>query len=125
MLQENRGKQEKILEEYKILNPDIFINLSSSEGIPVSIMEAMSYGIPCIATNVGGTCEIVNNKNGALLDENPSIETISSQLNHFIYMNKIEYIKYKRNAYLTWYKYFNAEYNYVDFTKKILTLQEL
>ncbi|MFW5852317.1 MAG: glycosyltransferase, partial [Bacteroidota bacterium] len=33
---------------------DIFINVSSSEGIPVSIMEAQSYGIPCIATDVGG-----------------------------------------------------------------------
>ena len=33
----------------------VFLNVSSSEGVPVSIIEAMSFGIPCIATNVGGT----------------------------------------------------------------------
>jgi len=41
---------------YYASNPvDVFINTSSSEGLPVSIMEAMSFGIPVIATNVGGT----------------------------------------------------------------------
>ena len=30
-------------------------------------MEAMSYGIPCIATDVGATSELVNEKNGFLL----------------------------------------------------------
>lgn len=52
---------------YKTETIDLFINLSKSEGIPVSIMEAMSYGIPTIATNVGGTGEIVNNTNGYLI----------------------------------------------------------
>ena len=32
---------------------DLFVNMSLSEGIPVSIMEAISFGIPIIATNVG------------------------------------------------------------------------
>lgn len=46
----------------------LFLNVSSSEGIPVSIMETMSFGIPCIATDVGGTKEVVeNHRNGILL----------------------------------------------------------
>ena len=48
-----------MLDYYKNNIIDIFINLSASEGIPVSIMDAISFGIPCIATNVGGTGEIV------------------------------------------------------------------
>ena len=32
----------------------IFINMSDSEGVPVSIMEALSIGIPVIARAVGG-----------------------------------------------------------------------
>jgi len=45
----------------------IFINVSDSEGVPVSIMEAMSFGIPVIATDVGGSGEIVNEKIGRLI----------------------------------------------------------
>ena len=52
------------VEVYKYYNEhcaDLFINVSSSEGLPVSIMEAISFGIPVIATDVGGTGEIVKN----------------------------------------------------------------
>ncbi|MHC9043394.1 glycosyltransferase [Microbacterium saperdae] len=38
---------------------DAFVNLSSSEGVPVSIMEAIAYGVPVLATDVGGSSEIV------------------------------------------------------------------
>ena len=44
-----------------------FLNVSTTEGVPVSIMEAQSFGIPVIATDVGGTSEIVNEGNGRLL----------------------------------------------------------
>ncbi len=37
---------------------DCFITTSSTEGLPVSILEAMSYGIPIIATDVGGIKEV-------------------------------------------------------------------
>jgi glycosyltransferase involved in cell wall biosynthesis len=58
---------------YSTTYVDSFINVSETEGIPVSIMEALSFGIPCIATNVGGNAEIVNPENGIVLAENPSI----------------------------------------------------
>lgn len=44
---------------------DAFLNVSESEGVPVSIMEAMSFGIPVIATRVGGTPEIVGHGLGS------------------------------------------------------------
>jgi glycosyltransferase involved in cell wall biosynthesis len=47
--------------------PDVFVNLSSSEGIPVTIMEAMSMGTPVVATAAGGTGEIVDSTIGELL----------------------------------------------------------
>lgn len=49
---------------------DLFVNMSLSEGIPVSIMEAISFGIPIIATNVGGNAEIVNDETGVLIPVN-------------------------------------------------------
>src|SRR5699024_5480479 len=49
-----------ILKVYEKLDVDYFINMSDSEGLPVSMMEAMSLGIPVIARNVGGISEIVD-----------------------------------------------------------------
>ena len=51
---------QQIIEFYKTNSVDLFLNVSSREGIPVSIMEALSFGIPVFATNVGGTSERVN-----------------------------------------------------------------
>ena len=61
----------------------MFINVSSTEGIPVSIMEAMSFGIPVIATAVGGTPEIVNNENGYLLSKDPSAKELAEVIQNF------------------------------------------
>jgi phosphatidylinositol alpha-1,6-mannosyltransferase len=47
---------------------DVFVNPSYSEGLPTSIMEAASIGLPIIATDVGGTGEIITDyKTGILI----------------------------------------------------------
>ncbi|MDE0707717.1 MAG: glycosyltransferase, partial [Candidatus Poseidoniales archaeon] len=62
-------------------NPaDVFVNVSSSEGLPVSIMEAFSYGIPAIATAVGGMPEIVTEDCGVLLEPNFGPEELGAIL---------------------------------------------
>lgn len=38
---------------------DIFILTSDTEGMPLTILEAMACGLPCIVTNVGGNAEAV------------------------------------------------------------------
>lgn len=48
-------------------NCNIYILPSYNEGLPISILEAMSYSMPIISTNVGGIPEIVNEKNGILI----------------------------------------------------------
>lgn len=49
---------------YRSGQVDAFVNLSASEGVPVSIMEAIAHGIPVVATDVGGTPEIVGSHLG-------------------------------------------------------------
>ena len=66
---------QELLNKYKLHEVDIVISSSISipdvfEGIPVSLMEAMSYGIPVIATNSGGTNELVNGESGILVKQN-------------------------------------------------------
>jgi glycosyltransferase involved in cell wall biosynthesis len=46
---------------------DIFVNPSYSEGLPTSVMEAASVGLPIVATDVGGTREIIRNMESGLL----------------------------------------------------------
>jgi len=48
-------------------NADIFITTALSDGTPVSILEAMASGLPCIATTVGGIPEWVTDKITGLL----------------------------------------------------------
>lgn len=47
---------------------DLYISPSKSEALSVSIIEALASGLPVVATNVGGTSEAVNDKNGILVE---------------------------------------------------------
>nr|WP_255666906.1 glycosyltransferase family 4 protein [Halanaerobium polyolivorans] len=41
---------------------DLFVSTSRSEGLPGAIREAACLGLPILATNVGGTKEVIGNK---------------------------------------------------------------
>ena len=112
----------KLMEMYLEENYYLFINVSSSEGIPVSIMEALSFGIPCIATDVGGTGEIIENmKNGNLLSKHADKMMIADQIIKFCSMREIEYKKYRIGARETWENKFNAAANYRIFAEQLDT----
>ena len=45
----------------------MFVLPSIQEALSLALIEAMSAGCACIATNCGGPSEIINNKNNGLL----------------------------------------------------------
>ena len=51
-----------------LLNSDYLILPSSVEGLPFTVLESMSLGIPCICSNINGVNEVVNRRNGFLFD---------------------------------------------------------
>ena len=115
----------ELLRNYSNEQFDLLLNVSESEGIPVSIMETMSFGIPCIATDVGGTKEIVTDKyNGILLEKNFEPEILAQWICKFIEMPSDEYMQYRNNARTSWANKYNAEKNYEMFMKKLLRMGE-
>jgi len=45
---------------------DLFLFSSLSEGMPVSVLEALACGLPVVTTNCGGVDDIINIKNGRI-----------------------------------------------------------
>lgn len=68
---------------------DLFILPSNYEGLPMTVIEAMSFGKPVVASNVGGISEIVvNGENGYVVENTPNA-----------FVEKIEYILENRGVY--------------------------
>ena len=112
------GNQE-VIGIYKKFKPHVFINVSESEGIPVSIMEALSFGIPVIATDVGGTNEIVNNDNGWLIQANVTADDLSRLIENIYYTQS--YFDKQFKAYQIWNVKYNASLNYNQFISYLLS----
>lgn len=115
---------EDVLSQLNELKHSAFlINLSQYEGIPVSMMEAMSYGIPCIGTNVGGVGEIIENGvNGFLLSANPGEQEVVVAIGKLLSMDSEAAKTMRQNASSTWESKFNAETNFREFSEKLTPL---
>ncbi len=96
---------------------DLFVNLSETEGIPVSIMEAQSAGIPVLATSVGGVPEIVNEENGFLTEKELSTINFAE-----IISDDMLLFKKREKSFENWKSNFNADKNYNDFITEIKNL---
>jgi glycosyltransferase involved in cell wall biosynthesis len=48
---------------------DVFFHQSYREGLPVSVMEAMYFGLPVVASNIRGNRDLIDNKKGGFLTE--------------------------------------------------------
>ena len=113
----------EVLSFYSREKTNLIINVSEREGLPVSIMEAMSFGIPCIATDVGGTSEAVKDGvTGLLIDKNFSDKELSEKILAFINMEESDYRTLCKNSRARWEKYFDAQKNHKSFSKQISSL---
>jgi len=79
---------------------DVYILPSYNEGLPVAILEAMSYSHPIISTNVGGIPEILYSHENGILIEAGNQEQIRNALIFFV-ENPEKVHEYGKNAYLT------------------------
>lgn len=72
---------------------DIFINTTTIDNMPVSVIEAMALGLPVVSTNVGGIPFLIDHgKTGLLVDSNNTqamAEAIKKYLNDFNFASQI------------------------------------
>jgi len=71
------GYRENIADYYSIL--DLLVLPSLSEGLPNTVLEAMSFGVPAVATSVGGVPEVIQKENGILVPPNDP-ETLAERV---------------------------------------------
>ena len=75
---------------------DIFVMPSFREGLPVSLMEAMASGLPCVASRIRGNTDLLDEKGGMLFDPH-SVDECWKAIGQVIHSNIEEAGCHNRN----------------------------
>lgn len=118
-----KGKtaNQEILSFYKSYLVGSFVTTSQSEGCPVSLQEALSFGLPIIATAVGEIPLMVDG-NGILLPENPSPEKVADAIEQLSGTSVENIDRMRKKSRDIWEEYFDAEKNYSSFVEQLANL---
>ena len=107
--------QDKIIPYYQKARVMLFI--SESEGMPLSILEAQSTGLPVVANKVGGVKDIIiDNKTGCFIDDIGNIDEIKQKI---IKAGKIKPAECRENIVMN-YSYEKMVKNYIQAYNKFL-----
>ena len=90
---------------------DVFVNMSQSEGVPISIMEAMSVGIPIIAPSIFGIPELVDENCGILFESTKGVSGLRNSIELFDKLSSEQRCAMGKAAYNTWKDRFCLEDN--------------
>lgn len=107
-----------LMELYRTKAFSFFISLSDNEGIPVSIMEAISFGIPIISTDAGGCSEIVTKEVGIIVPINFNETELVNCILNFT-SSEFQTLEIRKGIVEFWNSNFNAEANYSKIIQKL------
>jgi glycosyltransferase involved in cell wall biosynthesis len=86
---------------------DFVMLFSSKEGLPLSLIEGLSYGLPILCNDVGGNLEILEKStNGFLIND---LESIVNQLEKISKLNPTTYSQLSENSRLSFIQNFNYD----------------
>jgi glycosyltransferase involved in cell wall biosynthesis len=114
---------DEVRRQYAAQPGAVFVNVSESEGVPVSIMEALAQGFPVIATDVGGNSELIDVAGGmfdGLLAGTPTAEDIADRLEALFTALPAEYERYVQASLRHWKRAWSSDTNYTTFSAHLL-----
>lgn len=108
---------DRVIEYLAISN--IYVLMSNSEGLPISIIEALRCGLPVISTNVAGIPETVqDNVNGLLIERSVNAMTYTLQNLHMYDWEKFAHNS--KQIFEDKFTYDRMKSDYVEILKQVL-----
>lgn len=108
---------QQVFDFYQSQAVSIFISTSSAEGLPISIMEAMSFGLPILATDVGACNELVNSATGLLMPADVKPNQIADCI--MALLPKSQSADFRQGVRRYWEQHFNLQTNHLQFIQSI------
>lgn len=113
---------EEVLEFYNTYYVDLFLCTSEWEGLPVAIMEAASFSIPIISTDVGGISEIViNGRNGWLVPKTVTGAELADMIERWIAFPEVQKQQFRLKSHHIVEERFCAKTNFRDWTDELIS----
>lgn len=108
----------ELLDFYRENRVDLLLSVSVAEGLPVSMMEAISFGVPVVGLAVQGTPEIVTDATGILLDEDADEDAVARAVER-----ALEPGRFDRDRIRAFFRSrFDAETNYDEFADALIAI---
>ena len=107
------NNEEEMVELYNSV--DAFVLPSLSENLPNTIMEAMACGVPCVAFDVGGIPEMIDNKENGFLARFQNVEDLANGIRYVLSPENNERLgKAAREKVLERYSEKNVAQQYIE-----------
>ena len=114
----------QVKEFYHKSNPDCFVITSESEGTPVSIMEALSFGIPIVSYDAGSIPEMLEGSKNIILPQEATPTDLSNAIQVISSMSSSEKNELRSANRKLWHEKYNAEKNIQLMSQDMLSLLE-
>lgn len=102
--------------------PSVFVSASAAEGLPVSIMEAIAYSTPVVATDVNATREaVITGKTGTLISAAVTPEEIAKAVLEYYNMTNEDYYAICASAHDFWKENLDSTETAKQLAQKLLT----
>lgn len=109
-----------IFDKIKEFAPDLLVSTSDSEGLPVSMMESLSLGVPIVARDVGGNSEIVKEGiTGFLVSEPSSVESLCDAIIRWNALDDDDKLSMRISARQFWKQHFDTSTRTAAFVREL------